>query len=79
MRFPALEAHNLQDIPFTCAQCSFCQVGNGSCPTYKVKRRDSYSGKGKMVLARNLIQGRLKPSLGLEGLRDNDGSGDVLA
>ncbi|MHA2425594.1 MAG: (Fe-S)-binding protein [Candidatus Thorarchaeota archaeon] len=70
MRFPALEAHNLQEIPFTCAQCSFCQVGNGSCPTYKVKRRDSYSGKGKMVLARNLIQGRLRPRDGLVGLRD---------
>ncbi len=70
MRFPTLEAHELHEIPFTCAQCSFCQVGNGACPTYKVKRRDSYSGKGKMVIARNLIQGRLRASQGLEGLRD---------
>ncbi|UCE11779.1 MAG: (Fe-S)-binding protein [Candidatus Thorarchaeota archaeon] len=70
MKFPLLEQYGLQDQPFTCAQCSFCQVGNGACPTYKVKRRDSYSGKGKMILARTLIQGRIKPSEGLEGLRD---------
>lgn len=70
MDFPLLEKHGLQDMPFTCAQCSFCQVGNGSCPTYKVKRRDSYSGKGKMVITRALMQGRLKASEGLEGLRD---------
>ncbi|MHA1934237.1 MAG: (Fe-S)-binding protein [Candidatus Thorarchaeota archaeon] len=70
MRFPILEQHGLQEMPFTCAQCSFCQVGNGSCPTYKVKRRDSYSGKGKMILARTLMQGRIKPNDGLPGLRD---------
>ncbi|MFW9953877.1 MAG: (Fe-S)-binding protein [Candidatus Thorarchaeota archaeon] len=70
MKFPLLESFNLQNMPFTCAQCSFCQVGNGACPTYKVKRKDSYSGKGKMVLARNLMQGRIKPSEGLSGLRD---------
>ncbi|RDE17091.1 MAG: hypothetical protein C4K47_00010 [Candidatus Thorarchaeota archaeon] len=70
MRFPLLEKHGLQDMPFTCAQCSFCQVGHGSCPTYKVKRLDSYSGKGKMLLARALVQGRIEPSEGLEGLRD---------
>nr|KXH74816.1 MAG: hypothetical protein AM324_15545 [Candidatus Thorarchaeota archaeon SMTZ1-83] len=45
-------------------------MGNGACPTYKVKRRDSYSGKGKMIIARTLMQGRLKASEGLEGLRD---------
>ena len=70
MRFPLLEKHGLQNMPFTCAQCSFCQVGHGSCPTYKVKHLDSYSGKGKMILARALMQGRIKPSEGLEGLRD---------
>ncbi len=70
MRFPMLDAFNLQDMPFICAQCSFCQVGNGACPTYKVKRVDSYSGKGKMILSRALIQGRISPSEGLTGLRD---------
>ncbi|MFX0107886.1 MAG: (Fe-S)-binding protein [Candidatus Hodarchaeota archaeon] len=70
MRFKMLEEHGLQEWPFTCAQCSFCQVGHGACPTYKVKRLDSYSGKGKMLLSRALIQGRIKPSQGLEGLRD---------
>lgn len=70
MRFPTLESYKLQDMPFTCAQCSFCQVGHGACPTYKVKRRETYSGKGKMILTRNLMQGRIKPSDGLEGLRD---------
>ncbi len=70
MRFPVLEQYGLREIPFTCAQCSFCQVGHGACPTFKVKRRDSYSGKGKMLLARALMQGRLKASQGLEGLRD---------
>ncbi|MEM2142622.1 MAG: (Fe-S)-binding protein [Candidatus Thorarchaeota archaeon] len=70
MRFSSLYDHGLQDMPFICAQCSFCQVGHGACPTYKVKRVDSYSGKGKMILARALIQGRIKPSDGLTGLRD---------
>jgi Fe-S oxidoreductase len=70
MDFPSLKEHNLQDYAFTCAQCSFCQVGHGACPTYKVKRRDSYSGKGKMMLTRALMQGRIRPSEGLEGLRD---------
>ncbi len=70
MQFKTLKKHGLQEMAFTCAQCSFCQVGNGACPTYKVKRRDSYSGKGKMILTRALVQGRIKPSEGLEGLRD---------
>jgi len=70
MQFPMLKEYGLQDMPFTCAQCSFCQVGHGACPTYKVKRVDSYSGKGKMILARALIQGRISDSKGLPGLRD---------
>ncbi len=70
MKFPALEKHNLQDMPFTCAQCSYCQVGNGSCPTYKTKYLESYSAKGKMIIARSLMQGRLPAREGLEGLRD---------
>ncbi|MFW9767503.1 MAG: 4Fe-4S dicluster domain-containing protein, partial [Candidatus Thorarchaeota archaeon] len=70
MDFPLLNEHSLQEYAYTCAQCSFCQVGHGACPTYKVKRRDSYSGKGKMMLTRALMQGRLRPSEGLEGLRD---------
>ncbi len=65
-----LEKFDLQEIPFTCAQCSYCQVGNGSCPTYKVKRLDSYSGKGKMVLARTLMQKRISKEDGLPALRD---------
>ncbi len=70
MRFPSLDARELQEMAFTCAQCSFCQVGNGACPTYKVKRLDSYSGKGKMLLARALMQNRLSEKEGLEGLKD---------
>jgi heterodisulfide reductase subunit D len=70
MEFPSLKKFDLQDMPYMCAQCSFCQVGNGACPTYKVKRRDSFSGKGKMIIARSLAQGSLKASDGLEGLRD---------
>jgi heterodisulfide reductase subunit D len=70
MDFPSLIEYNLQDYAFTCAQCSFCQVGHGACPTYKVKRREVYSGKGKMLLTRALLQGRIRPSEGLEGLRD---------
>lgn len=70
MRFKALEDFGLQEMAFTCAQCSFCQVGHGACPTYKVKRRDSYSGKGKMLLTRALMQGRIRPDEGLEGLRN---------
>ncbi|MFW9835262.1 MAG: (Fe-S)-binding protein [Candidatus Thorarchaeota archaeon] len=70
MDFPALNERELQEYAYTCAQCSFCQVGHGACPTYKVKRRDTYSGKGKMLLTRALMQGRIKPNEGLEGLRN---------
>ncbi|NWF95863.1 MAG: (Fe-S)-binding protein [Candidatus Thorarchaeota archaeon] len=70
MRFSTLQEYGLQEMAFRCAQCSFCQVGNGACPTYKVKRVDSYSGKGKMLLTRALLQKRIKPSEGLTGLRD---------
>ncbi|MHA1928694.1 MAG: (Fe-S)-binding protein, partial [Candidatus Thorarchaeota archaeon] len=70
MRFPLLEKYGLKDIPFTCANCSYCQVGHGACPTFRVKGRDSYSGKGKMNLTRILMQGRISEKEGLEGLRD---------
>jgi len=70
MEFPALKKFGLQDYPFICAQCSYCQIGHGACPTYKVKRTDSYSGKGKMLLARALILGRISPDDGLQGLAD---------
>lgn len=70
MDFPALRKHGLQEYPFICAQCSYCQIGHGACSTYKVKRTDSYSGRGKMLLTRSLLQGRLKPGEGLEGLKD---------
>lgn len=70
MEFPALKEFGLQDYPFICAQCSYCQIGHGACPTYKVKRTDSYSGKGKMLLARALLLGRISPLDGLQGLAD---------
>ncbi|MBN2229130.1 MAG: (Fe-S)-binding protein [Candidatus Thorarchaeota archaeon] len=70
MDFPALRKYGLEEFPYICAQCSYCQIGHGACPTYKVKRVDSYSGRGKMLLARGLIQGRISPTDGLEGLKD---------
>jgi heterodisulfide reductase subunit D len=70
MDFPMLKKFGLNEYAYICAQCSYCQIGHGACPTYKVKRVDSYSGRGKMLLARSLMQGRLKPDDGLEGLRD---------
>ncbi|MHA1614937.1 MAG: (Fe-S)-binding protein [Candidatus Thorarchaeota archaeon] len=70
MEFPALKKFGLQEYPFICAQCSYCQIGHGACPTYKVKRTDSYSGKGKMLLARALLLGRISPDDGLQGLVD---------
>ena len=70
MNFPTLEKYGLTDMAFTCAQCSFCQTGHGACPTHKVKHREVYSGRGKMLLTRSLLQGRIKPSKGLEALRD---------
>ncbi|TXT55655.1 MAG: hypothetical protein BAJATHORv1_30035 [Candidatus Thorarchaeota archaeon] len=70
MEFPSLKERGLDIHAFTCAQCSFCQVGHGACPTYKVKRVDSYSGKGKMLITRALAQKRISKEEGLEGLRD---------
>jgi len=70
MRFNSLEKYDLRDMALKCAQCSYCQVGHGACPTYKVKWLDSYSGKGKMLIAKALMLERLKADDGLEGLRD---------
>ena len=36
--FPLLEKYGLQDIAFTCANCSYCQVGHGACPTFKTPK-----------------------------------------
>ncbi|RLI56243.1 MAG: hypothetical protein DRO87_05960 [Candidatus Thorarchaeota archaeon] len=71
MDFPALRKYGLEDYPFVCAQCSYCTVGHGACPTFNVKHTDSYSGRGKMLLTRSLLQGRIKPEDALAGLRDS--------
>ncbi|TFG12314.1 (Fe-S)-binding protein [Candidatus Thorarchaeota archaeon] len=70
MKFAMLEKYNFRDMAFKCAQCSYCQVGHGACPTYKVKRLESYSGKGKMLITKALMLNRLKSKDALEGLRD---------
>jgi len=42
-----------------CIQCGFCRAG---CPTYKETSLESINARGRIILAYNLLTGRLQPS-----------------
>jgi Fe-S oxidoreductase len=50
------------DDIYTCnrTRCGFCRE---ECPVYRVKRLETYSCRGKMLVARALIEGTLQPSV----------------
>ena len=50
-----------RDDIYTCnrTRCGFCR---GECPVYRVNRYETFSCRGKMLVARGLMEGLLKPS-----------------
>jgi len=50
-----------RDDIYTCnrARCGFCRE---ECPVYRIKRYETFSCRGKMLVARGLMEGRLNPS-----------------
>ena len=58
------------DELFICAYCAYCVDNQAACPTYLTVHHEIVTGRGKMITARHLAQGILKPEEGLEALRD---------
>jgi len=44
---------------FACLMCGFCKAG---CPTYKETGFESKNARGRVILAYNILTGRIKPS-----------------
>ncbi len=55
-----------EDI-YTCnrTRCAFCV---SECPIYRIKGLEAYSSRGKMMVARGLLEGIIEPSAEVEGL-----------
>jgi Fe-S oxidoreductase len=65
--YPALEGFT-EDI-YTCnrTRCGFCRE---ECPVYRVKRLETYSSRGRMLVARGLLEGILEPSDEIQEVMD---------
>jgi glycolate oxidase len=44
---------------FACIMCGFCRLG---CPTYEERLLESFNARGRILLAYNMMTGRLEPS-----------------
>jgi glycolate oxidase len=57
-----------EDI-YTCnrTRCGFCRE---ECPIYRVKRLETYSSRGRMLVARGLLEGILEPSAEIQEVMD---------
>jgi glycolate oxidase len=58
-----------EDI-YTCnrTRCGFCRE---ECPVYRVKRLETYSSRGRMLVARGLLEGILEPSAEIQEVMDD--------
>ena len=58
-----------EDI-YTCnrTRCGFCVA---ECPIYRVKGLEGYSSRGKMMIARGLLEGTIEPSAEVEELLED--------
>lgn len=65
--YPSLQAL-VEDI-YTCnrTRCGFCRE---ECPVYRVKRLETYSSRGRMLVARGLLEGVLEPSADMQEIMD---------
>jgi glycolate oxidase len=57
-----------QDI-YTCnrTRCGFCRE---ECPIYRVKRLETYSSRGRMLVARGMLEGIIEPSADIQQVMD---------
>jgi len=57
-----------EDI-YTCnrSRCGFCLAG---CPVYRVKGFEAYTSRGKMMIARGLLEGLIEPSAEVQEVLD---------
>ncbi len=65
--FPSLQQY-AEEI-YTCnrTRCGFCSV---ECPVFRVRRLESYASRGRMLLARGLLEGILEPSAEIQEVMD---------
>ena len=65
--YPTL--HEFVDDIYTCnrTRCGFCRE---ECPIYRVKRLETYSSRGRMLVARGLLEGILEPSAEAQDVMD---------
>jgi Fe-S oxidoreductase len=58
-----------EDI-YTCnrTRCGFCRE---ECPIYRVKRLETFSSRGRMLIARGLLEGVLEPSAEMQEVMDD--------
>ena len=50
---------DIDDEIFACIMCGFCRAG---CPVYKETSLESKNARGRVILAFNLLSGRIEPS-----------------
>lgn len=64
---PSLQQY-AEDV-YTCnrTRCGFCRE---ECPIYRVNRLETYSSRGRMLVARGLLEGILEPSPEIQDLMD---------
>jgi fumarate reductase (CoM/CoB) subunit B len=66
--YPALKEHT--DDIYTCnrTRCAFCSV---ECPVFRVKRMETFASRGRMLVARGLLEGILEPSAEIQQVMDD--------
>ena len=47
---------------YRCFRCGYCR---SACPTFAIKGSESWNARGRLLIARGLIEGRLEPEEGL--------------
>jgi fumarate reductase (CoM/CoB) subunit B len=67
-KYPSLEEF-AQDL-YTCnrTRCGFCRE---ECPVYRVKRLETYSSRGRMLVARGLLEGIVEASPEVQEVMDD--------
>lgn len=65
--YPSLQEY--ADEIYTCnrTRCAFCTA---ECPVFRIKRMESYASRGRMLMARGLLEGILEPSAEIQEVMD---------
>jgi len=65
-----LRLRQFADDIYTCnrTRCGFCRE---ECPIYRVKRLETYSSRGRMLIARGLLEGVIEPSAEVQEVMDD--------